>query len=174
MPHEKFREILGRWVSDGVIQRTIGKWLNAGVMEAENVYYPEKETPQGGSNITLVKAVGKVRYETNIHYIFDTRKIIHTIYGVHSKNTFPIASLSNIYLYEVLDKWFAETVKPLMKMQTFLVRYADNALIRCEKKEGAGRIMKVLAPPGCQIRADRTPGEDKISPKRRETAAREV
>jgi retron-type reverse transcriptase len=53
--------------------------------------------------------------------------------------------LSNIYLHEVLDRWYAETVKPLMKGKTFMVRYADDAIIGCEKKEDAGRIMKVLA-----------------------------
>ncbi|GHV79017.1 maturase [Spirochaetia bacterium] len=42
--------------------------------------------------------------------------------------------LSNIYLHEVLDSWFVETV-----------RYADDAIIGCEKKEDADRIMKVLA-----------------------------
>jgi hypothetical protein len=53
--------------------------------------------------------------------------------------------LSNIYLHEVLDKWFVQTVKPLMKGKTFMVRYADDAIIGCEKKEDADRIMKVLA-----------------------------
>jgi hypothetical protein len=48
IPHEKHREILGRRVSDGVIQRVIGKWLNAGVMEAGNVACQEQGTPQGG------------------------------------------------------------------------------------------------------------------------------
>jgi hypothetical protein len=28
-------------LSDGVIQRTVGKWLNAGVMESGNVAYHE-------------------------------------------------------------------------------------------------------------------------------------
>ena len=53
--------------------------------------------------------------------------------------------LSNIYLHEVLDRWFVETVKPLMKGKTFMVRYADDALIGCELQEDADRIMKVLA-----------------------------
>ena len=35
-------------VSDGVITRVIGKWLNAGVMDAGQRIYPEKGTPQGG------------------------------------------------------------------------------------------------------------------------------
>jgi hypothetical protein len=53
--------------------------------------------------------------------------------------------LSNIYLHEVLDSWFVETVQPLMKGKTFIVRYADDAIIGCEKREDADRIMKVLA-----------------------------
>jgi group II intron reverse transcriptase/maturase len=106
IPHEKLREILGQRVSDGVIQRIIGKWLNAGVMEAGNLEYPGKGTPQGGVISPL---------------------------------------LSNIYLHEVLDKWFVKTVQPLLKGKSFMVRYADDAIIGCEQKEDADRIMKVLA-----------------------------
>jgi group II intron reverse transcriptase/maturase len=105
IPHDKLREILGRRVSDGVIQRMIGKWLNAGVMEQGNLQYPGKGTPQGG--------------------------VISPI-------------LSNIYLHEVLDKWFVETVKPLLKGRAYMVRYADDAIIGCELQEDANRIMKVL------------------------------
>jgi hypothetical protein len=35
-------------VSDGVVHRLIGKWLNAGVSEGGDVHYPEAGTPQGG------------------------------------------------------------------------------------------------------------------------------
>jgi RNA-directed DNA polymerase len=48
MVHKHIREILKRRVSDGVITRLIGKWLNAGVWEAGNLSYPDKGTPQGG------------------------------------------------------------------------------------------------------------------------------
>jgi group II intron reverse transcriptase/maturase len=37
-----------RRVSDGVITRAIGKWLNAGVMDGNQRLYPGKGTPQGG------------------------------------------------------------------------------------------------------------------------------
>jgi retron-type reverse transcriptase len=89
-------------------------------MEAGNVQYPEKGTPQGGVISPL---------------------------------------LSNIYLHEVLDKRFVQTVKPLMKGKTFMVRYADDAIIGCEKKSGrrsadADRIMKGKSASVCQIRAD--------------------
>jgi group II intron reverse transcriptase/maturase len=46
--HTKLREILQRRVRDGVLLRLIGKWLNAGVLEAGNVHHPEAGTPQGG------------------------------------------------------------------------------------------------------------------------------
>ena len=46
--HGLLREMLSRRVSDGVITRIIGKWLNAGVMDGGQRIYPEKGTPQGG------------------------------------------------------------------------------------------------------------------------------
>jgi hypothetical protein len=89
-----------------VIQRAVGKWLNAGVMEQGNMAYHEQGTPQGGVISPL---------------------------------------LSNIYLHEVLDGWFVKEVQPRMKGRAFMVRYADDAVIGCERKEDADRIMKVLA-----------------------------
>jgi len=46
--HKLLREMLSRRVSDGVITRVIGKWLNAGVMDGDKRLYPGKGTPQGG------------------------------------------------------------------------------------------------------------------------------
>lgn len=46
--HAQLREILSKRVRDGVLLRLIGKWLNAGVMEAGNLSHPEAGTPQGG------------------------------------------------------------------------------------------------------------------------------
>lgn len=48
LDHGHLREFLGRRVRDGVIRRTIGKWLNAGVLEAGELHYPGEGTPQGG------------------------------------------------------------------------------------------------------------------------------
>jgi RNA-directed DNA polymerase len=44
----KLGDFLDQRVRDGVIRRTIGKWLNAGVMEEGVTWYPEQGTPQGG------------------------------------------------------------------------------------------------------------------------------
>lgn len=46
--HGQLREILRKRVRDGVVLRLVGKWLNAGVMEAGAVYRPKSGTPQGG------------------------------------------------------------------------------------------------------------------------------
>jgi RNA-directed DNA polymerase len=42
------REFFKQRVRDGVIVRTIGKWLKAGVMEDGAIHYPAAGTPQGG------------------------------------------------------------------------------------------------------------------------------
>lgn len=52
--------------------------------------------------------------------------------------------LSNIFLHEVLDKWFAEQVQPRLHGQGFLVRYADDFIIGFERQEDAQRVMAVL------------------------------
>jgi group II intron reverse transcriptase/maturase len=52
--------------------------------------------------------------------------------------------LSNIYLHEVLDTWFLDQVQPRLKGKSFLVRYADDAVIGFEDKTDALRVMAVL------------------------------
>lgn len=48
LDHDRLREVIARRVSDGVIRRLIGKWLNAGVMEGAQWYRTRQGTPQGG------------------------------------------------------------------------------------------------------------------------------
>ena len=48
IPHSHLREILDQRVTDGVVRRMIDKWLNAGVLEAGNLYLATEGTPQGG------------------------------------------------------------------------------------------------------------------------------
>jgi group II intron reverse transcriptase/maturase len=48
LDHGHLREILGQRVRDGVLLRMIGKWLNAGVLEAGSLSRSEAGTPQGG------------------------------------------------------------------------------------------------------------------------------
>ena len=71
--HRHLRDFLSRRVRDGVLNRAIGKWLKAGVMEEGSLHRPLQGTPQGGVISPL---------------------------------------LANLYLHEVADKWFEETVRP--------------------------------------------------------------
>lgn len=65
LDHEKLRDLLRQRVTDGVVVRLIGKWLNAGVLEGGVVSHSDKGTPQGGvispllANIYLHEAVDK-------------------------------------------------------------------------------------------------------------------
>lgn len=105
LDHRHLQEIVRGRVRDGVLLRLIGKWLNAGVMEAGSVSYSEMGTPQGGVISPL---------------------------------------LANIYLHEVLDKWFAEEVKPRLKGPSTLIRYADDFVACFVHEEDARRVMAVL------------------------------
>ena len=48
IPHARLIEIVRQRVTDGVLIRLIGKWLNAGVLEDGELSTPESGTPQGG------------------------------------------------------------------------------------------------------------------------------
>ena len=52
--------------------------------------------------------------------------------------------LSNIFLHEVLDGWFEDVVKPRLKGEALLVRFADDAAIVFAYEEDAERVMGVL------------------------------
>jgi RNA-directed DNA polymerase len=52
--------------------------------------------------------------------------------------------LANILLHEVLDEWFVREVQPRMRGQTYLIRFADDFVIGCEREEDARRVMEVL------------------------------
>ena len=52
--------------------------------------------------------------------------------------------LANIYLHEVLDKWFAEEVRPRLRGFSCLIRYADDFVILCSQEQDVHRIAAVL------------------------------
>ncbi len=63
LEHARMREILNQRIRDGVLNRLIGKWLNAGILEEGRLSRPEAGTPQGGvispllANVYLHEAV---------------------------------------------------------------------------------------------------------------------
>jgi group II intron reverse transcriptase/maturase len=52
--------------------------------------------------------------------------------------------LSNIYLHEVLDKWFEYQIKPLLQGRAYLVRFADDFVMMFEHEHDARRVYKTL------------------------------
>jgi len=64
LDHAHLRAFLQQRIRDGVVLRLIGKWLNAGVMEAGAVTHPEAGSPQGG-------VVSPVLANVYLHYVLD-------------------------------------------------------------------------------------------------------
>jgi RNA-directed DNA polymerase len=52
--------------------------------------------------------------------------------------------LANVYLHYVLDVWFEQQVKPLLKGRAFLIRYADDFVIGFAHERDARRVLEVL------------------------------
>jgi len=63
--HRQLRSFLDRRVRDGVLRRTIDKWLAAGVLEGGSVSYPDAGTPQGG-------VVSPLLANVYLHEVLDT------------------------------------------------------------------------------------------------------
>ena len=52
--------------------------------------------------------------------------------------------LANVFLHHVLDEWFDDVVRPRLRGQATLVRYADDAIIVCTLETDMKRLMQVL------------------------------
>jgi len=52
--------------------------------------------------------------------------------------------LSNIFLHEVFDKWFAEVVRERMEGRVFAVRFADDLVIGFTHRRDAERVYRVI------------------------------
>ena len=52
--------------------------------------------------------------------------------------------LANLYLHDVLDEWMATVVPPYLKGRAHLIRFADDAIIICDRREDSDMLMRVL------------------------------
>jgi RNA-directed DNA polymerase len=52
--------------------------------------------------------------------------------------------LANIVLHYALDEWFEKDVRPRLKGEAFLIRYADDFVIGVAREDDARRILEVL------------------------------
>ncbi len=64
LDHAHLRDLLQLRLRDGVLLRLLGKWLNAGVLEAGSLTFPEAGTPQGG-------VVSPLLANVYLHYVLD-------------------------------------------------------------------------------------------------------
>lgn len=68
--------------------------------------------------------------------------------------------LANIYLHEVVDRWFEEEVKPRLDGRAVLIRYADDLVIAFASERDARRVQealpKRLARFGLQLHPEKT------------------
>lgn len=64
LDHRELRALLQIRMRDGVLDRLIGKWLHAGVMEDGNLTHPDEGTPQGGVISPLLANI-------YLHYVLD-------------------------------------------------------------------------------------------------------
>lgn len=70
-------------------------------------------------------------------------KLMATEAGVpQGGNLSPV--LSNIFLHYALDEWFVKEIKPRLKGESHLVRYADDFICMVEKEEDAQAILNAL------------------------------
>ena len=105
LDHRHLRSFLDQRVRDGVIRRTLHKWLKAGVLEGGEWRQLGEGTPQGG--------------------------VVSPI-------------LANIYLHEVRDRWFEEEVRPRLRKDAILIRFADDAVLGFESEDDARRVFETL------------------------------
>ncbi len=72
--------------------------------------------------------------------------------------------LANVFLHEVLDRWFFQDVAPRMRGKAHLVRYADDAVLVFECKEDAKRVMAVLSKRFAKYGLTLHPGKTRMIP----------
>lgn len=53
--------------------------------------------------------------------------------------------LGNVYLHHVLDVWFEQEVRPRLRGEGHLVRYADDAVFCFEREDDARRVWEAMA-----------------------------
>jgi group II intron reverse transcriptase/maturase len=79
--------------------------------------------------------------------------------------------LGNIYLHYVLDLWFEREVKPRLRGEAHLVRYADDFVMTFERQDDAARVMDVLGKRMGKFGLTLHPDKTRLLPFRRPPAA---
>ncbi len=76
--------------------------------------------------------------------VIDGDRLLRTDQGVYQGSVIsPL--LANIYLHEVLDYWFEHKIKPNMRGEVKLIRYADDFVICFQYRSDALSMQKILS-----------------------------
>ena len=81
--------------------------------------------------------------------------------------------LANIYLHEVLDRWWVEDVLPRLRGRASLVRFADDFVIVFSSREDAERVQAVLPERFARFGLTVHPEKTKLVDFRQPTAAKD-
>jgi RNA-directed DNA polymerase len=122
--HEIMIDLLSKRIKDKSIMKLIMQWLKVGVVDGNSMQINRMGTPQEGG-----------AYRKHPVGVFSERA------SMQSRGS-PL--LCNVYLHYVLDEWMNNTIRPLLKGEVFLTRYADDFIIGFENEEDAQRVYKVL------------------------------
>ncbi len=79
--------------------------------------------------------------------------------------------LGNVYLHYALDLWFEREVKPRLRGEAHLVRYADDFVMTFERQDDAERVMDVLGKRMGRFGLTLHPDKTRLMPFRRPPAA---
>jgi len=74
-----------------------------------------------------------------------TGEVVYTTVTKYSTGGIISPLLSNIYLHEVLDKWYVKVVEPRLRGRSLIVRFADDVILGFENKAEAEKVLLVLA-----------------------------
>lgn len=72
--------------------------------------------------------------------------------------------LANLYLHDVLDKWFMEDIRPRLKGEAYLIRYADDFVIMFQYEEEAKKVYNVLIKRMCKYKLELAEDKTRILP----------
>jgi RNA-directed DNA polymerase len=148
--HGHLRDVLSRRIGDGALQRLVGKWLHAGVMEEGELRRTDSGTPQGG-------VISPMLANIFLHEILDTwfeRDVKPRLHGraklVRFADDFVIAFEQEEdarRVKEVLPKRFGKYGLTLHPEKTRLIRFqppTDDRKDDDEDGEGGGRAFDLL------------------------------
>jgi group II intron reverse transcriptase/maturase len=141
LDHAQLRTILDQRVRDGVLRRTIDKWLKAGVMEGLELSRPDAGTPQGGvispllANVYLHVVLDKWFHEDVLPRLRGRGSMVR--YADDAVLVFANESDARRVM-DVLPKRFGKYGLTLHPIKTRLVRFRPPNRGRDEQQPGSG------------------------------------